>query len=109
MTQQAAAFFSPWDPPPALVQPPQDAGLVQRITKLAEFAARNGAAGAFALCKRAEEDCKPASWVQLPSHAARSPTALRHARRRCAHAHSSQCSTAPNCLRLSTGNPTPRA
>jgi hypothetical protein len=42
--QQAAAFFSVWDAPPTLTSTPQDAGLAQRIAKLTEFAARNGAA-----------------------------------------------------------------
>ncbi|GAB4816637.1 hypothetical protein N2152v2_003683 [Parachlorella kessleri] len=38
----AAAFFSVWDAPPAFSTPPEDAGLAQRISKLTEFAARNG-------------------------------------------------------------------
>ncbi len=40
----AAAFFSVWDAPPPFTSPPHDAGLAQRVAKLTEFAARNGAA-----------------------------------------------------------------
>ena len=39
---EGAQFFSPWEGPPPFVQAPEDAGLRQRITKLAEFAKRNG-------------------------------------------------------------------
>jgi hypothetical protein len=35
-------FFDPQQPPPPAVDAPQDAGLLQRITKLVEFATRNG-------------------------------------------------------------------
>eukprot|EP00803_Ostreobium_quekettii_P003823 evm.model.scf_1238.3 EVM.evm.TU.scf_1238.3 scf_1238:26007-36121(-) len=38
----AGQFFPPWEGPPPFVPPPEDAGLRQRITKLAEFAKRNG-------------------------------------------------------------------
>ena len=37
-----AQFFDPQQPPPPAVTAPQDAGLLQRITKLVEFATRNG-------------------------------------------------------------------
>ena len=38
----AQPFFSPHEPPPAYCMPPSDSALAQRITKLAQFAARNG-------------------------------------------------------------------
>lgn len=38
----AQQLFNPWDPPPAFASPPADDALVQRITKLADYAARNG-------------------------------------------------------------------
>ncbi|BDA50806.1 probable calcium homeostasis endoplasmic reticulum protein at N-terminal half [Coccomyxa sp. Obi] len=37
-----APFFSPHDPPPAFAATPSDDALAQRISKLAQFAARNG-------------------------------------------------------------------
>jgi hypothetical protein len=37
-----AQFFDPQQPAPPAVTAPQDAGLLQRITKLVEFATRNG-------------------------------------------------------------------
>lgn len=35
-------FFSPWAPPPGFAEGPADSALEQRISKLAEFAAKNG-------------------------------------------------------------------
>ena len=37
-----AQFFSNWDPLPPFAPAPEDGGLEQRISKLAEFAAKNG-------------------------------------------------------------------
>jgi len=37
-----AQFFNAWDPVPAFVPVPEDTALEQRISKLAEFAAKNG-------------------------------------------------------------------
>ena len=38
----SGTLFPPWEPPPEFVSPPSDAGLVQRVEKLAEFVQRNG-------------------------------------------------------------------
>ena len=38
----SAPFFSPHDPPPNFTPTPSDDALAQRISKLAQFAARNG-------------------------------------------------------------------
>ena len=35
-------FFSPWESPPKFSDLPQDSALEQRISKVVEFAARNG-------------------------------------------------------------------
>jgi hypothetical protein len=35
-------FFNEWDPMPPFISAPEDSGLEQRISKLAEFAAKNG-------------------------------------------------------------------
>ena len=43
MTEAAAQFFSPWDPPPAFATPPADAKRVDVLHKLAQFAVKNGA------------------------------------------------------------------
>jgi hypothetical protein len=40
--QPIALFFNPWEPLPAYAAPPSDTALVQRIAKLADYAARNG-------------------------------------------------------------------
>lgn len=37
-----APFFNPHEPPPDFAQPPADDRLTQIITKLAQFASRNG-------------------------------------------------------------------
>ncbi len=44
MAEQAAPapFFNPHEPPPDFAQPPADDRLTQIITKLAQFASRNG-------------------------------------------------------------------
>lgn len=39
---EQAPFFSPHEPPPSFAAPPADDALAQRISKLAQFAARNG-------------------------------------------------------------------
>ena len=36
-------FFSPWDPPPPFVNPPQDSKRAEVIQKLGQFAVKNGA------------------------------------------------------------------
>ena len=38
----ASAFFNAWEPQPSYTPMPGDAALAQRISKLAQFAARNG-------------------------------------------------------------------
>lgn len=40
--QQAQPFFSPHEPPPLYCPAPSDSALAQRISKLAQFASRNG-------------------------------------------------------------------
>lgn len=38
----SAGFFNAWEPPPTFTPAPGDGALSQRISKLAQFAARNG-------------------------------------------------------------------
>ena len=42
MSDQPSQFFSPHEPPPDFTPAPADEVLAQRISKLAQFAARNG-------------------------------------------------------------------
>ena len=43
MSDVAAQFFSPWDPPPPFAVPPADAKRADVLHKLAEYAVKNGA------------------------------------------------------------------
>ena len=43
MSDVAAQFFSPWDPPPPFASPPADAKRADVLHKLAQFAVKNGA------------------------------------------------------------------
>lgn len=43
MSDVAAQFFSPWDPPPPFASPPTDAKRADVLHKLAEYAVKNGA------------------------------------------------------------------
>ena len=42
MAEALAHFFNPYEAPPPYAEAPTDAGLLQRIAKLIEFATRNG-------------------------------------------------------------------
>lgn len=47
-----APFFNPHEPPPGFAQPPADERLSQIITKLAQFASRNGPGFVDVICQK---------------------------------------------------------